>query len=394
MNNFFRSNIFSTGLAIFSMLFGAGNLIYPLKAGMISGQHFAVGFTAFGITAIILPLLGLVSMILFDGDYYAFFGRLGRYAGGFFIFLCMLIIGPLIAIPRIVTLSHAMLAPFMGGLWLSHINIVTSFIFSLLFLGITFALTYRENKIVDLVGKYISPALLGSLLIIIIKGFMTGSSIIMTPESTASVVKKNLMLGYETLDLLGTIFFCSIVLHILRNTMDIQFERNHRYRAIVGLKAGLIGVSLLAIVYIGMSLIALYHGHGLDASSGQLFSNLSFKVMGGHGAIVVAVAVFMACLSTSIALTAVVAEYIQEEVFLNKVSYITGLSLVCLLSIPLSTMGLDGVLALTGGPLVYILYPTLIALTLCNIAYKLFGFNYVKLPVLATFIFSLVSYWL
>jgi len=393
MNNFFKTNIFSTGLAIFSMLFGAGNLIYPLKAGMISGQHFAAGFIAFSLTAVILPLLGLVSMILFDGDYYAFFGRLGRYAGGLFIFICMLVIGPVIAIPRIVTLSHSMTAPFMGTVWLSHVNPLTSFVFSILFLGVTFALTFRENKIVELVGKYISPLLLISLAIIIVKGFLSGSSIITTQESTGVIIKKNLMLGYETLDLLGTIFFCSIVLHILRNTMDIQFERNHRYRAIVGLKAGLIGVSLLAIVYVGMSLVALYHGHGLEAS-GQLFSMLSFKILGGHGAIIIAVAVLMACLSTSIALTAVVAEYLQQEVFKNKTSYFVGLILVCLLSIPLSTMGLDGVLGLTGGPLVYILYPMLIALTLCNIAYKLFGFNYIKLPVLATFIISLISYWL
>src|SRR5581483_10785022 len=171
MKKFFGSTTVVTGLAIFSMLFGAGNLMYPLKAGMVSGEHFLLGMLGFSITAVCLPVAGLLSMILFDGNYEAFFNRLGKIPGQLMIFACMMIIGPMLAIPRITTLSHTMMAPFMPIL--NTITPVNSFIFSLVFLGITFLAAFRENKIVEILGNFISPALLAALGIIIVKGLMT-----------------------------------------------------------------------------------------------------------------------------------------------------------------------------------------------------------------------------
>ena len=113
MKKFFQSHIVTTGLAIFSMFFGAGNLMYPLEVGMESGSQIAWGLLGFLLTAACLPVLGLFAMILFDGDYKAFFNRLGSTTGSIIVFLSLLIIGPLIAIPRIITLSHTMIAPFI-----------------------------------------------------------------------------------------------------------------------------------------------------------------------------------------------------------------------------------------------------------------------------------------
>src|ERR1700742_4703721 len=155
MRKIFNSTTFVTGLAIFSMLFGAGNLMYPLKVGMVSGELNWLGMLGFFITAICLPLTGLIAMILFDGNYETFFNRVGKIPGELLIFSCMMIIRPVLAIPRITTLSHTMMAPFMPIL-----NVITplnSFIFSLIFLGVTFLATYRENKIVSILGNVISP---------------------------------------------------------------------------------------------------------------------------------------------------------------------------------------------------------------------------------------------
>src|SRR3989304_6237810 len=88
----------TVGLAIFSMLFGAGNLIFPLMVGIESGCHNSFGMAGFILTAVCLPLAGLISMILFDGNYQAFFERVGKRLGRFMIFICMVIIGPYLAI--------------------------------------------------------------------------------------------------------------------------------------------------------------------------------------------------------------------------------------------------------------------------------------------------------
>ena len=392
MKNKPSSYIITVGLAIFSMLFGAGNLVFPLMVGLESGRHTGFGMAGFILTAICLPLMGLIAMIFFDGNYEAFFERLGKKVGGFIIFICMLIIGPVLAIPRIVTLSHTMIAPFIPIGFLQSINPQSSFIFALLFLGITFLATYRENRIVVLLGNVISPLLLISLMVIIIKGMWMAQQPVATSITPFDAFSSNFIRGYETLDLLGGIFFSSIVIHILKNTVGGKVGYNRNKLAMIGFKAGTLGVSLLAIIYIGMSMLSMYHGHGMH-TTGQLFRELAIHVLGTHGALIIGTAVLMACLSTSIALSAVVGEYFQFTIFNKKIGYVLALTIVLLLCIPLSTFGLDYVLELTAGPITYIGYPVLIALTFCNLGYKLFNFDWVKLPVAATFIIALISYF-
>src|SRR5947207_444337 len=97
-----KYSLTSISLAIFSMLFGAGNLIYPLAVGRDAGSLLFFGIAGFFMTTIFLPLAGLTSMILFDGNYKMFFGRLGHKTGEAIIFICMMIIGPVIVIPRVI----------------------------------------------------------------------------------------------------------------------------------------------------------------------------------------------------------------------------------------------------------------------------------------------------
>src|SRR3990167_9855894 len=228
MKNKPSSNIITIGLAIFSMFFGAGNLMYPLYVGLHSGANNMYGMFGFLITAVLLPLIGLIAMILFDGNYEEFFGRLGTGIGKTIIFLCMLIIGPMIAIPRIVTLSHTMIAPFLPITLLQEVTTFSSFVFAFIFLGITFLATFRENRIVDLLGTVISPLLLLSLFSIIAKGIFTGQEIIHISALPWDAFVANFIRGYETLDLLGGIFFSSIVIHILKNQMGgmVGMNRN------------------------------------------------------------------------------------------------------------------------------------------------------------------------
>lgn len=384
MKRLLNSEIVVVGLAIFSMLFGAGNLMYPIGVGIASGKYTAFGMAGLLLTAVVLPLIGLISMILFDGDYQAFFDRMGKSIGALLVFACMLIIGPVIAIPRIVTLSYEMMSPFLPSMPI--------FIFSLLFLGITFLLTYRENKIVDVLGKFISPTLLVALLIIIFKGIFSAGSAVEATAGPRQLFLESFRTGFETLDLLGALFFGSIILHILKNSFAKANKVSQKQLALIGLYAGLLGISLLGLVYIGMSFLGAFHGHGLDGNLGQLFSLVSFRVIGTYGAFVVGVAVLMACLSTSIALSAVIGEYAHTNIFRKKISYVSCLSIVLLLCIPLSVYGLDAVLRLTAGPIIDIGYPIIIAITFCNIANKLWNFKPIKIPVALVGLISLVWY--
>jgi len=229
------------------------------------------------------------------------------------------------------------------------------------------------------------------LIIIIVKGFFCAQVITEPTLSAATLFAKSFRVGYETLDLLAAIFFSAIILVILKKTMGPRFADKPHERALHGLRAGILGIGLLGLVYIGMSFLGAYFGHGL--AQADLFREVSLRVLGAYGAIIVSTAVLGACLSTSVALSAVLAEYIQHDLLKERLGYISCLALVLLASIPLSIFGLGYVLQLTAGIITYVGYPVLIALTICNILYKTTGFNYVKIPVGLTFVVSLISYY-
>jgi branched-chain amino acid:cation transporter, LIVCS family len=387
MSKFFDSKIIiTTGLAIFSMFFGAGNLMFPIMVGLVSADKNIIGITGFMITAVILPTLGLIAMILFDGDYETFFGRLGNSIGNILIFFAMLVIGPLIAMPRIVTLSYVMMEPF-----LFHISLP---LFSALFIGLTFLATAKESKIVNILGYVISPALLISLLIIIIKGFITGEHTSVNTQNILEILWNNIKYGYKTLDLLGGIFFASIVLSILqKDFMEKGQSIDKKKLAVISLKSGVIGTLLLGLIYLGLSYLGAYFGEGLgNVNEGELFSAISFRVLGNSGALIISTAVLMACFSTIIALAAVVAEYLQHYIFKEKVSYIKTLLITLIATFITSNFGLGAILKFSS-PVIDIGYPIFITITLCNLAYKLFDFKPIKVPVLLTLVMSLIAYF-
>lgn len=385
-----KEHIISIGLAIFSMLFGAGNLICPLQVGMECGNVTLYGLVGFVVTAVCLPIAGLICILLFDGNYKSFYYRLGTLPGGFLLFTSMMLIGPVLAIPRTVALSHIMLAPFLPG-FLGQISTGSSFVFAIFFLGLTFLTTFRENKIVTILGNIISPVLLISLAIIIGSGLWNAHAMMVCNYNALEAFKVNFIRGYETLDLISAIFFASIVLSLLKRTTGSDY--NPRTIATIGLQSGMIGIFLLSIVYVGLIALGAYYGQGIGSvNAGQLLRYIAFTVFGSYGAFLVGLAVLMACLSTAIALSAVVAEYVERTLFRQHISFFMALVMVLIASIPLATFGLDKVLQVTTGPILYIGYPVLITLTICNIAYKVSGFTFVKIPVLIAFVAALISY--
>jgi LIVCS family branched-chain amino acid:cation transporter len=385
-----KKDLLSLSLAIFCMLFGAGNLIFPLTVGKMAGNYATFGILGFFITAILLPLAGLVAMIFFDGNYKSFFHRVGKLPGDVIIFVCMVILGPIIVVPRCVTLSHTMIAPFIPWTMLQTITPVSSLIFCLFFLSFAFVATYRQSRIVSILGDIIAPVLLASIALIIGKGIISAKSAIPTTVEPLAIFKTGFMMGYQTLDLLGTLFFASIIVSILKKRTS---NNSLHSLALYGLKAGALGLSLLGCVYIGMSMLGVFHSHNfLSLDSGSLFLQISLYLLGSNGAAVISVAVLLACVSTVIGLGAVLANYLRTDMLNNTISYVQSLVLTYLSCIPLSIFGLKHVLAIAGGPIVFIGYPVLITITFCNIAYKVCNFTPIKVPVIITFLVALVSY--
>ena len=211
---------------------------------MLAGSKNYAGILGFILTGVCLPIIGLITMILFDGNYKKFFHRVGRVPGNIAILYCMLIIGPLLAMPRCITVPFAMISPFMP-----YMN---STIFSILFCLVTFLLTYKESKLLNVLGKYISPLLVGSLSIILVKGLWQQKQ--QQFKLKTHCVFDQLVHGFQTLDLLGALFFAYIVLKILKETNKDKATKS-KDLAVIALKSGLVGGFLLMGIYVDLAIL-------------------------------------------------------------------------------------------------------------------------------------------
>ncbi|GAB4228120.1 MAG: branched-chain amino acid transport system II carrier protein [Chlamydiales bacterium] len=381
-----KSTIIATGLAMFSMFFGAGNVVFPLAVGQLTKDQNLFGIIGLLFTGVGVPFLGLVSMTLFNGNYKHFFERIGRVPGYIVALVIMGLIGPFGATPRLITVSYATLSLYSPGLSL--------IVFSLIACMIIFVFTFKKSKVLDILGYFLTPILLISLGIIIVKGVMTSSVLPISDLHSMEAFWLGLYEGYQTMDLPGALFFSSVVLACLEGDEPRKLhQKNVKHMIFMTLKASLIGASLLAITYIGFSYVAALHSAEiLNISPDAILGALSVKIMGQYAAIVAIAAVSLACLTTAIALVVVFSEFLHYDVFQEKMGYLPSLLITIGVTFVISIQGFDGIAKFLV-PAMIIIYPALIVLSIVNIAYKLFHFPYVKLPVAITFVISLGMYF-
>lgn len=373
MNKQFFLRILMTSLTIFAMLFGAGNLMFPLRLGIEAGSKTLWGFLGFSVTGVLLPLLGILAIVAFKGDYRAFFGRVGRIPGFLLTLFCMMVIGPFVVMPRIVTLSYEMLQPFLPAM---HPGV-----FSFFFLALAFGATYRPGKLLDIIGKLLSPLKVFSLLLIVGIGLMTQGNIQPQLQSGWHLFAQGLEYGYLTLDLIGAIFFGSIIVNLLTHYAPSNEKVSTRYAVKIAALSGIFAAVLLLLVYAGMSYLGAAHGAGLaHLNEGQIFSAVSFKILGVYGAALIGLTVFLACFTTTVSLSAVVAEFVQHELFDGALTYQTALVGILLTCGLIARHGLGAILTFSV-PVIVAAYPLFIVITLCNLLYSLFNFKMIKMPV-------------
>lgn len=287
-------------------------------------------------------------------------GKVGAFWGQVMIALCMIILGPLIVMPRIVMLSYELLSPFLPG--------VTTTAFSAVFMGLVLLATYRPGRVLDLIGRVLSPLKIAAIALIVAIGVMTAGGSLAIPCEPADALLTGLRGGYETLDLLGTIFFGSIIVSLLsRYAHDGGVSLTRSQAAYITGVSGIFAGILIALVYSGMMYLSAYHGIGLVVENpGQLFSALSFKILGTHGAALVGLTVFLACFTTSVSLTAVVSDYVQRTLFMQRITFAQAVILVLSLTGATASIGLSSILKISE-PLISAFYPVLIAVTIANI---------------------------
>lgn len=379
-----KTNTIATGLAMFSMFFGAGNVVFPLALGQIAQDKNFFAILGMLITAVGVPFAGLMAMTLYDGDYKSFFGRIGKVPGFILATIIMGLIGPFGAIPRCITLSYSTAKMFLGDIPLE--------VFSIAACVVIWLFTYKRNTIVNMLGYLLTPLLLGSLAVIILVGLINSPAAPTADHDHFNIFMKGLKDGYQTMDLLGAFFFSSVVIVSLKKNINPSSPNYSNQLIMTTLRATAIGAGLLALVYIGFSYVASFHSGVLEnVKSDELISMIAVHVLGPNAALVACTAVSLACLTTAIALASVFADFVHKDISLNKIGYSPALIGTLVATFFVSTLNFTGIAAFLF-PILQVCYPGLIILCIVNIGYKLLRFQPVKLPVITVFILSLASF--
>ncbi|MFP7169319.1 branched-chain amino acid transport system II carrier protein [Terribacillus halophilus] len=362
------SYVIVTGFMLFALFFGAGNLIFPALLGQQSGTNVLTANIGFVITGVGLPLLAILAFAISGkNDLQDLASRAHPIFGLAFTVILYLSIGPLFAMPRTGTVSFEIgIQPFLpadAGPW-------PLLIYSILFFGITCFFSLKPAKIVDVVGKYLTPALLLSIAVLIITVLVNpiGSPQDPTEAYSSNAFFKGFQEGYLTMDTLAAFVFGIIVINSVKN-IGITDRKS-----ILGFtwKAALIAAALLALIYTSLSYLGATSvaGIGLLDNGGAVLAGVSESYYGSFGNVLLGLIVLGACLTTSIGLVTACSSYFRR--LLPKVSYNVIAIALSAFSAVVANAGLANIITFSV-PVLTIIYPLAIVLILLTFLHNAFA---------------------
>lgn len=345
------------GFALFSMFFGAGNVVFPPYLGMQSGTQWFSGFLFYFIADIGLAMIALFAILRNDGTD-RITGHIGRIPSKVLMSAIILCIGPMLAIPRTAATTYEMsIAPLTSA--------VSPVVFSVLFFAVILLLSVKESAVVDIVGKVLTPLLLLGLLVLIVKGVISPLGEITSAPVVSGVAATGIRAGYQTMDVLAAMVFGIIV---LKSAREKGYADGKGKTKMIGGAALLAGV-LLLLVYLGLTYLgATVAGRfSIHITRAALVIHIVNMLLGKAGLVIFAVVVALACVTTAVALVSSSASFF-EKLCRGKVKYSVFVIVICVFSAVVSNLGLDQVVAIAS-PVLDVVYPP----TLVLIMLSLFG---------------------
>jgi LIVCS family branched-chain amino acid:cation transporter len=375
-----KKEIWIAGFALFSLFFGAGNLILPPTLGVKSGLDWWIVVIGFVLTAVTIPILAIFAHAKLQGTLYDF----GKKVSPFFSTVyCLLIYIIAIAIPspRTASVTHEMaIHPFFGTS-----PLLTSSIYFLL----VFIFAVNRSKIISLIGKFLTPIIVLILLVIIVIAIFTSSGIV-NPSTFTTPFVDGILEGYQTFDAIGGVVVGAVIIISLNLRGHTSFEAKKELIT----KAGFIAGTGLFLVYGGLILSGSLFSATFaeNATRIEVLSGLGTKTLGNFGAAFLSISVALACFTTAVGIVTGTADYIKGIFKGSKTAYIATAAIASVIGIIVGSYQVDFIITLAVPALMF-LYPMTIVLILLNIVPNKYGTKLVfRGVVLVTFIFSITDF--
>lgn len=369
-NNLTKEQFFSVAIMLFGLFFGAGNLIFPPLLGKQAGGATFQSLLAFGITAVVFPILGVVAVAKTKG-LSNLASKVDKYFAIVFTTMIYMAIGPGLGIPRAGSLPFEMaVAPFLPeNVSLSLSRLVYTFVFFL----VAYLVCLKPNKLVTRMGKFLTPALLVLITVMFVGVLFKNPNAVTSSVgdyATSSTVK-GFLEGYNTMDTIAALNFGLVISLAVKSFKVEDEEKVIGYTVRVGLVAGsFLFVIYAMLAYIGMTTSGLT---GDVKNGAEILTTVSQYVFGKFGIVLLASIFTLACLTTCIGLITSISKFF-ETMTKEKVSYHKWIVFWTFLSFLVANFGLNTILKVSV-PVLVAIYPVSIVLILLGLTEKYFGYN-------------------
>ena len=374
-NEIGKRDLLVVSVMLFALFFGAGNLIFPPFLGQNAGRNTLPAMAGFLATAVILPVLGVVVVARFDG-----LERLGqqvdkRFALVFTV-LIYISIGPGLGIPRAASVPFEMaVAPYLpegakASLWMAG--------YSLVFFLVALWLCLNPGKLVNRIGRGLTPALLTLLALLFVCFLFRGETEVAAPQDSyaAAPLLKGFTEGYNTLDTIAALNF-GLVISTTLGSFGLREKRDRmRYTILAGVLAGAILVLVYAMLsYMGMCSSGVY---AVQENGAWTLRCIVYQVFGSTGAVLLAAIFTLACLTTCVGLINSISQYFS--MLFKKVSYRAWVYIITFFSFLICNLGLNMILSISV-PILNAIYPVSIVLILLGLSHDLWKRNRFVYPM-------------
>ena len=375
-----NKEIWIIGFALFSLFFGAGNLILPPFLGANAGEHWWLVFLGFIITAVFIPILGILAHAKVQGTMYDLAKKVAPWFGSLYCFFIYLIAVSIPA-PRTASVAHEMaIQPFLE----TSPSLTSSLYFLLIFI---FAIN-RSNYI-RLIGKFLTPIIILILLAIIFLAFL-GPENEMNPNTYETPFISGILEGYQTFDAIGGILIGAIIIISLK----LKGRRSYKETKTLVTKAALFAGSGLLLIYGGLLLSGaiLSTNFAENASRTDILRSLSLQTLGTIGTSFLSVLVALACFTTAVGIVTGASDYVKGICKGSQKAYVLTAFVSSVLGVLIGHFEVDFIIKVAIPALMFI-YPITIVLILLNVvSSKLASPIVFKGVAIVTFLFSIPDF--
>lgn len=359
----------SVGFMLFALFLGAGNIIFPPELGQKSGDHFVIAMIAFLVTGVGLPLLGVITVAKSGGELQDMASRISPKFGIIFTAIVYLAIGPFFAMPRTGTVSYELgVKPYLSEATANaHWPLL---VFTIIFFTVTMFFALKPSKLIDSVGRVLTPALLIVIATLAIKAIVTpmagpGKAV---EGYVSSPFGEGFKQGYLTMDFLAALIFGIVIVQALKG-------KNITHRPVVvkiTIFAAFVAAIGLALVYVSLGYIgsSSVQTIGFIGSGTEIITKSAYELYGSFGNVLLTIVIILACLTTSIGLMTASSEFFYK--IFPQFSYNTWVIIFAVFSTGIANFGLASLIKISL-PVLFAIYPLAIVLMLLVLASKWFN---------------------